>query len=51
LICLWLSQEAFQIAGDGNIKPRIDVRKFKDVNKALDDLASGKVTGRLVLEI
>ncbi|KIY48230.1 putative ADH1-alcohol dehydrogenase I [Fistulina hepatica ATCC 64428] len=43
--------EALDLAARGKVKTRLEIRDFGEVNRALEDLRSGKVTGRIVLKI
>jgi len=43
--------EALAIAAEGKVRPVVEIRKFADTNAALEDLESGKVKGRLVVDI
>lgn len=43
--------EAVQMVQDGIIKPEIKVRKFADLPKVYEELATGDVSGRIVLKI
>ena len=44
-------QEALEFAAEGKVKCNVSIRKFSEVNTLLDELRSGKVTGRLVMDM
>jgi propanol-preferring alcohol dehydrogenase len=43
--------EAVELTRRGIVKPRFEIRPFKDLPKVYEELEEGKITGRIVLKV
>jgi len=44
-------KEAFQFAAEGKVVPKVTKRPLKDINAIFDEMKSGKITGRMVIDL
>lgn len=42
--------EAFQFAAEGKVVPRVTKRPVEDINQIFEEMLSGKITGRMVID-
>ncbi len=42
--------EAFQFASEGKVVPRVTKRPVEDINLIFEEMLSGKITGRMVID-
>ncbi|MGM0124129.1 alcohol dehydrogenase, propanol-preferring [Enterococcus sp. AZ194] len=42
--------EAFQFAAEGKVTPKVEMRQIEDINDIFDEMVSGKINGRMVIE-
>ena len=43
--------EAFQFGAEGKVKPRVQMRPMEDINDIFDEMAAGKIRGRMVIDL
>lgn len=43
--------EAFQFGAEGKVKPRVQMRPMEDINDIFDEMAAGKIRGRIVIDL
>jgi propanol-preferring alcohol dehydrogenase len=43
-------QEAFQFAAEGKVVPKVTLRKIEEINKIMEEMEQGKITGRMVID-
>lgn len=44
-------EEAFQAGADGKVVPQYQMRPMKDINDIFDEMESGDIQGRMVLDL
>lgn len=43
--------EAFQFGAEGKVVPKCQMRQMKDINDIFDEMAAGKIRGRMVIDL
>ncbi len=43
--------EAFQFGAEGKVKPRVQMRPMEDINDIFDEMAAGKIRGRMDIDL